>query len=219
MATFESILSGKRERKTVEFPVPLDPENPEKKILVDIVVLAGDEEATALACAREYAKGKGVADPKSGDPHYDLGVMVHTLARALLDHDVPGSFVFFANPAGAPKDFEQGAAALLARLDRERIQYLFTLYQVWQDESSPWGSEVKSEDQMLQVLFRLRGVTDPKVPFEQMRPALVGSCLLFTANRLFALLQDKSEPGSSSDSNTKTEPSSPASSTPSDGAS
>lgn len=218
MSRFENILKGNKARKTVEFPAPIDAENPESKLLVDLVILAGDEEAEALAAAREYAKGKGSEDPKGGDPHYDLGLMVHTLARACLDPDVPGSFVFFFGAGGADKDFKAMAEVILARLDRERIAYLHGLQQVWQTELAPWG-RAAGEAEIFAKLEQLEGVTDPARPFVMFRPAEVGSLLLFTANLLRPLLRDKSLRGlfygQSSTGSTSNAPTAPPSSEPS----
>src|SRR6185503_10971841 len=132
MSRFENILKGKKARKPVEFPAPIDAENPEKKTLVDLVVLSGDEEAAAIQAARAYAKAKGADEPKAGDPHFDLGLMVHTLARACLDPDAPGSFAFFFAVTEGSEDFDEMAKSILGRLDRERIAYLHGLQQVWQ---------------------------------------------------------------------------------------
>lgn len=198
MSRFQSILLGQKARKTIEFPAPLGAED-YKPVNVDLIVLTGTEEAAAIAGARAYAKANGVDDPRENDPHYDLGLMVHTLVRACMEHAGPGSTAsgyFFAEDEGAT-DFGPMVLTMLEHLDRERITYLYQLQQVWQAECSPWGNG-DTEDQILQKLQRLRGVGDPAFPFKVWRPATVGSLLLSTVNRLFALLPDSWEPGSSS---------------------
>lgn len=195
MSRFEDILKGKKARKTVDFPAPIDAENPDNKLRVDIVILSGAEESSALADAREYAKSKGSDDPKSGDPHFDLGLMVHTLARACLDHDVPGSFVYFFGQSEGDDNFRAMADLILGRLDRERIAYLHGIQQVWQSELAPWG-RAASDAEIFAKLEQLEGVADPAAPFAKYRPAEVGSLLLFSANLLCPLLRDKLGAGS-----------------------
>lgn len=195
--SFEQILQGNNARKTVEFPLPLGVERTEKPVLVDLVVLSAQDEAAAIAAGIAYAKSFGVDDPEQGDPHYDLGVMVHTLVRACVDHDVPGSFAFFFCPEDDPQNFGKGAELVLRHLDRERLHFLYQLQQVWQDECSPWGAS-DDEEQILAKMSQLRGVADPTRPFRMWRPATVGSLLLSTVNRLLVLLPDSLPGGSSS---------------------
>lgn len=207
MSRFSDVLKGKKARKNIEFPAPIDAEHPEKRDRVDLVILSGEEESDALTAARAYAERKGTRDPKGGDPHYDLGLMVHTLVRACVDSEVPGSFAFYFAPEGqapalkTPEAFESMANVVLAHLDRERITYLYEIHRVWQEHCSPWG-KADDEDSIIDKLTRLEGVVDPTVPFEMFRPATVGSLLLTTVKQRAALLRDKLAAGSSSGSST-----------------
>lgn len=201
MARFESIQKGKKARKTVDFPAPLGAPDDYTPIPVDFIVLAGTEEDAVLQSARLFAEARGVREAKEGDPHYDLGLMVYTLAHATVDHAVPGSFAFFFEGEGKPGDFDAMAGAILEHLDRERITYLYQQQQIWQEECSPWGKG-DTEQQILAKVMSLRGVSDPGAPFRLMRLATVGSLLLTTVNQLAILLWDKSPPGSGFGSST-----------------
>lgn len=205
MSRFEQILRGQKARKTIEFPAPLGATPDQGEVLVDLVVLNGHEEAEAIAAARAYAKKNGVEEPREGDPHFDLGLMVHTLVRACVEHAEPGfsSFEYFFAMEPGSKDFAAMAALVLDGMDRERITYVYQLHQVWQEECSPWGKG-DTEDQIVAKLQSLRGVGDPSLPFKLWRPATVGSLLLSLVNRLSHLLPDRSEPGSSSGSSSPT---------------
>ncbi len=206
MSRFSDIQKGKKARKNIEFPAPIDAADPAARVYVDLIVLSGDEESEAHRAARAYAISKGSPDPKEGDVHYDLGVMVHLLVRACVDPDVPGSFAFFFSaeenaellPDGA---FDRMAALALSRLDRERICFLHEQRQIWQDTCSPWGP-ADDENAILAKLDELEGVIDPARPFAMWRPATVGSLLLTTVKQRAALLRDRSPSGSSFGSGT-----------------
>jgi len=190
MSRFEDIMRGNKARKSVEFPAPIDAENPDKKLTVDLVVLSGEEEADALAAAREYAKSKGSDEPKGGDPHYDLGLMVHTIARSCVDPDVPGAFCFFFGQGESDRNFNAMADLILSRLDRERIAFLHGIQQVWQSELAPWG-RAANEAEIYAKLEKLEGETNPARPFELFRPAEVGSLLLSLVSLLQPFLKDR----------------------------
>lgn len=208
MSRFATIQKGKRARKTIECPAPLGAPVDYVPVPVDLVVLSGDEEAEAIAGARAYAKRLGVEKPGENDPHYDLGLAVHTLVRALVDTAEPGFFVYFLADKPESKDFGAMVSVLLESFDREAITYLYQLQQVWQDECSPWGKG-DTEGQILEKLMALRGVSDPAVPFRLWRPATVGSLLLTTVSRLAFLLSDRSPPGGDFGSSTGTRTSDP----------
>ncbi len=195
MSRFENIQKGKKARKKTEFPALLDRVAGESPIFLDLVVLTGTEAAGALSAATAYARSCGVSDPKKDDPHYDLGLMVHTLARACVDHDVPGSFSFFFCPPDDPENFDKAATTILQNLDTERIHFLYQQQQIWQEECSPWGGAA-DEQTILGYLFKLREVSDPALPFRHMRLATVGSLLLTTVKLYATLLEDKLGPGS-----------------------
>lgn len=192
LASFQDILRGKKARRTVPFPGVIGTELPDgaaaPTIVLDLVVLDGIQEAQALAGARAFAKSKGVDAPKEGEPEYDLGLMVHTLLASCLDHD---------SPTGAPAPFFASAEQILQHLDRERISYLYTLQQVWQDELSPVRKTL-DEGEVLGFVLRAAEAEDPGRFFEELQPAMLARLLHSTAKQLVTLLRIRSLPGSSS---------------------
>lgn len=190
MSKLSDIVKGRKARKVVPFPGVIAPaEGQQAEIVLDLVVLAGDEEAEVLERARAYAKSKGVDAPKAGEPEYDLGLMVHTLFRACLDHD---------STPEAPTPFFASADEILKYLDRERIVFLYTLQQVWQDEISPSGSKHLTEDRIWEFVVAAAEEEDPTRFFEKLPPASLGRLLHFTARRLLSALRSKSGSFSSS---------------------
>lgn len=189
MSKLSDIVKGRKARKTVPFPGTIAPAEGAPEVVLDLVVLAGDEEADVFERARAYAKSKGVDAPKSGDPEYDLGIMVHTLLRACLDHD---------SPVEAPAPFFASAEQILEHLDRERIIYLHTLQQVWQSEISPSGAKALTEDRIWEFIVEAAEQEDPLRFFEKLPPASLGRLLHFTARRLLTALRSKSLSSSSS---------------------
>jgi hypothetical protein len=133
---------------------------PAPPTLVDLIVLTGEEEAHVLEKARAFAVGKGVPEPKQGEPLFDLGVMVYTLLLAVIDND---------SPAGAERPFFDSAEQILQHLDRERVAYLHALQELWQDECAPLRKDL-SEQEMLDWVLQLAESEDPQVPFGKLRP-------------------------------------------------
>lgn len=172
------------------FPGIIDPQDGAEtgELVLDLIVLSGGEEAEALARARAFAKGKGVDAPKPGDPEFDLGLMVHTLLLACLDH---------SSPAGAPAPFFVSPDEILQHLDRERIAHLYAMQQAWQEELSP-TTKALNEEQILQLVIEAADAEDPLRFFEKLPPGTLARCFLFTARQLRTLLRLRSEPGSSS---------------------
>jgi hypothetical protein len=200
VSRLSDIKKGKKARKTVPFPGILAQEDGQDGFVLDLVVLTGNQEADALSRARAYAKGKGVDAPKDGEPEYDLGLMVHTLLLACVDH---------SSPEDAPAPFFISADEILENLDRERIAYLYTLQQLWQDSLSPAPSKHVTEEQVWGIVIEAADAEDPLRFFEKLPPVTVARCLLFTAKLLRNALLPKLQPSSSSDtggeSATKTE--------------
>lgn len=196
MSKFADIAKGRRARRMVPFPGTIAPAEGAPEQVLDLIVLSGTEEAEVLERARSFARNKGVDAPKAGDPEYDLGLMVHTLLVACKDHD---------SPPEAPAPFFASASEILDNLDRERISYLYTLQQVWQDELSPNGAKGLDEEKIWQLIIEAAEEEDTHRFFERLPPATLGRLLHFTARRLLSALRSKSdsssisEPTSSSD--------------------
>lgn len=183
MSKFADIAKGRKARKTVPFPGIIAPAEDAPEVVLDLVVLSGSELADVLANARAFAKGKGVDAPKPAEPEYDLGLMVYTLLVACKDH---------SSPAEAPTPFFASAAEILDNLDRERIAYLCTLQEIWQQELSPVGTKDLTEEKIWELVVQASEEEDPLRFFEQLPPATLGRCLHFTARRLLNVLRLKS---------------------------
>jgi hypothetical protein len=201
-ASFTDILRGAKARKPVAFPRPsitaaLLSKEPTEEVLVDLMPISGEEEAVVLTRARAFAVERGVADPKPGDPIYDLGLMVETLAVGCIDHE---------SPPDAPARFFASAEEIRSFLDRERIVYLYELHALWQDELAPLGRTL-SEDEYYKAVLKLADAEDPSLPFAMYRPAILGNFMLSMARQLRDLVLVKSPLGSSSSSDTTSEPS------------
>ena len=120
MARFSAIAKGHNARRGVALPL-LDGTVAE----CDVVPLIGALIAEAEAGAHAYAKAHGIADPKPGQPLYELGLRVHTLLRACLDKDEPEKKIRFFDSIEQILDPETG-------LDQDRIAYLFEAQQAWE---------------------------------------------------------------------------------------
>lgn len=187
MAKLADIIKGRRARRTVPFPGIIDTEGTDQaELVLDVMVLDGENQALALQRAREFAKGKGVDAPKPGDPEYDLGHMVHTLLLACVDH---------TSPADAPAPFFSSVEQILKHLDRERIAFLHAQWEAFQDSLSPL-SKALNEPAIWQMVVEAAAEEDPLRFFEKLPPATLARLLHFTAKQLVTVLQHKS--GSSS---------------------
>jgi hypothetical protein len=154
--------------------------------LVALVVLTGEEEAIALAGAREFAVKRGVVDPKPDDPIYDLGLIVHTLLLGCVDPE---------SPVDAPVPFFTSAEQILKNLNREQTVHLHAQHEFFQDETSPRAKRLSNEE----FLSWLVGVAESESPsdfFEKLGPAMLFSCVR-TLTKLHALSQtDRLQAGS-----------------------
>ena len=194
MTRFDDILKGKRARRTVPFPEPLyapsrpDGAPPEAQVVVDLVVLSAEEESRALADAVKFAKGLGIEDPKPDTPLYDLGLMIHTILIGCVDHD---------SPMDAPAPFFKSAEQVRQGLDRERIAYLYTLQQVWQEDVSPTRKRF-DDNRLLELVIDAADEEDPLRFFEKLPPATLARCFRSLAKQHLTLLRARLQGGSSS---------------------
>jgi hypothetical protein len=215
MARFSDLLKGKRARRTVEFPqantrcsllAPL-PELEQQRaadntsapeatptVLVDLVVLTGDEEAQALEQARAMAIRAGVADPKLGEPLYDLALMVFTLLYGVIDHD----------DQAAQRQFFASGEQIRGALDRDRITYLYAMHELWQSECSPQAKGL-SDGQFFQFIVEMADSEDPSLPFGKLQPATAAIYMRTLARLLVNSQTLKSSPTSTSEADTATD--------------
>lgn len=147
--------------------------------------LTGNEEAEALAGARDFTKSKGSVDPKPGDPLFELGIAVHTIAIGCVDVDSPET-------ARAPY-FDGGAPQILGELAREEIAYLYERHAQWQDECSPTVSKLQGGELIAELIRQVEAEDDG--PFVRLRPAVRWHLLRTTARLCLSSPELRSELG------------------------
>lgn len=163
---FSQIIRGTRARKTVTVE---GIEGPDGALLpIDVRPLNGMEQADVLARARAFAEGKGVKEPRDGEPIYELGKQVHTLLLGCLDHD---------SPTDKPTPFFANAEEILDGLDRDRRSYLYELQEAWEDQCAPRPSAMEAKDFMQWCMDVCAANEGDDGPFVQLRPVLRWSCV------------------------------------------
>lgn len=188
MAKFGDIKKGTLARRVVELPLVGG-----GVTTVAVVPLMPETEAEILRDAKAYAKAYGVEDPKDGDPHYALGIQIHTIAKACVDPD---------SPENAPEPFFEGGVSQITDrthgLIRQQIALLYEAQCAWQDELSP-GPKGRDPGLYFAVLMQAREAPDPAtLPFFSWPRARQADLLRFTADLLSSLLISKSDGGPSS---------------------
>lgn len=171
-------------------PGQAPPVAPDATVMVGLRVLRGDEQLDVLEKARALAVQRH-AEPKDGDPIYDLGRALYTLELACVDPDA-------TDPDAPEARFFDSADQILKseHIGRDGIAYLYECQELWQDECSPQALKL-SPERFEQLVDEVAGsaTLDPLV---RLRP---GTRAIFTrtlAALLRSLQQDKSR--SSSDS-------------------
>jgi hypothetical protein len=155
--------------------------------------LTGTEEGIVLERATEYATAKHAAKVESGNPLFDLGIMLHSLALACVDVD---------SPEGAREAFwDNGAAQIADSLDTEQIAYLYAIYERWQGECSP-TQKAMSAAQMVDTLIGIAGSDGDDSFFDRMPLGILVSCLRITAKLLVTSPEGRSALTSLSDTST-----------------
>lgn len=186
MARYSQIKKGTRARRTVSFPM-MDG----TVIECDVVPLLSDAEAEILAGARSFAKARGVENPGDGDPIYELGRWVHTVARGCVDKD---------SPADAPQPFFDGGVEQILDpvdgLDRDRIALLFVEQEHWQDACAPSPKGLSAGEYLAEVLAHAEAPEHATLPFARWRPVMQSSFVRTMAAQLSTLLKLKSLHGS-----------------------
>jgi len=187
---FSQISKGTRAEQQVTLPPPDGTEAPIPSL---VRALNGTEEGAALEHARAYAKARGVAEPRPGEPLYDLALMVETVAVAYLDPESPA--------AAREPLFDGGPDQLRQHYGREAITYLYEIQQAWQDEVSPSLKKLDAKG-YVEALFKLGGPDeeDARVFFIRSLPGLRWSLARTMALQLVTSLSDSSPSGTTSES-------------------
>ncbi len=196
MGAFSTIAKGERARKRVTATTIAGDE-----FACDLRPVMGEDDAVALQRSREFALARGVAEPKEGEPIYELAIAVETLALACVDPD----------DASKPF-FDGGSAQIRAHLDRDRILYLYETLTTWQTSFSPrehgldWGTFVARVYDLATA-----GEADADAPFVRLAPATRASFTRTLARLWWHSLGGKSPSGTDSESPTSSAPSATAS--------
>ncbi len=156
MGRFQQIAKGTRARHTVELPLA---NGDATRVAVRPLLDAEDDEIDVAA--RAYAKARDVEDPKPGNTIYERGHALHTLLLACSDPDSPDS---------DPAPFFANVEEIRTGLDRDRIQYLLTAQQVWQDQCAPQQLQLSGDDFIAKVVEVATSEDDR--PFYRMRQGL-----------------------------------------------
>lgn len=192
MGAFSLIVQGSRARKRVESTTITG-----QPFACDLRAVVGVDDAAIFAEARAFAKARGVAEPKDGDPLYDLGLAVHTLAIACVDPD---------SLTEAPRVFfDGGASQILEHLDRDRILYLYETLTAWQSTFSPRQQSQSWPEYVASVYVLASEEADADDPFAKWSPALRASWARTTARLLLASHALKSHSGTPTESSTTSE--------------
>lgn len=191
MAAFSTIAAGARARKRVEATTIAG-----DTFACDLRPVMGEDDALALQRAREFAIARGVADPKEGEPIYELALAVETLALACVDPDAPTS-----------PFFDGGSAQIRAHLDRDRILYLYETLTAWQATFSPREHKLDWPTFVAKVYeLATTEEADADAPFARWAPGMLVSFTRTLARLWWSSLGGKSPSGTGSASPTSSAP-------------
>jgi hypothetical protein len=205
-------IQGKKAERRFRIPLGIDPDGNPIHLETCLVPVAADEEGVALEFANRYAKEKGIASPKYGDPLFDLAYQASVIAICARDPDVgvPGS----RPPSFASSDEVLGA------LHRETLAYVYAAADDWCDQCSPLRRKMSDNDLLAGVKLLAKEGDDGDRFFDACGPALRRALVRFMARQLVTLLEPSSPSiGSTETSGTKATTGSPPVSSPSHGSS
>lgn len=197
---FSLARKGKRAERPCSFPI--EGEGGQfQDLACALVPLTGTEETEALRFGREHAL-VNKAEPRPGEPLFDLGYQAQVIAIAARDPDE-------GEPGKRPPTFASGQE-VLDGLSRETILYVYELADAWCDECSPL-SRAKSDAEMFAITRRLSDEEGDKASrfFDGLGPATRKRCALFMARLLWPSLAQKFSSGGTTTSDTTGTPSTP----------
>lgn len=123
-----------------------------KKIEVALRPLDALEEMDVVGSAIKHCKARG-AEPVAGNPIYETGIMLATLAVATLDPD--------SDPKARQPHFD-GGETQVAKLDTDTIATLYEQQMQWQEDTSP-SLKAKSVGELFDIARKLVEQDDPLV--------------------------------------------------------
>lgn len=185
MSKFSDVTQGTRARKPIKLPLPgaqVDGETGEwlgPTVDLDVRVLREDEHTQVLAQAHAFARKNGIEEPGDGDPLYEQGKMLHTLAIACIDRE---------SPKDAPTPFfDEGWEQIHKSevMTHEVVAYLYLQQQIFQDEVNPLLKAMSPGEFMAAAIKTAQG--DMSF-FVNSRPGMQWSFLLTTVKQLLSAL-------------------------------
>lgn len=184
---FAERKKAEREAWAAEHPGEAEPE----PVWVGFRLLTGLEAGAILEGAREYAKGRGIEDPKPGNELYELGKAIHTLAVACVDADAPDE-----------PFFDGGVQQIQAspELGRDGILALAEQHEAYQDACNAELLKLSPEE----VWAAVKELAGPNgLPFcERLRPGLRATLLRSMAVLLLDFWTAKFTPGGAAEAST-----------------
>lgn len=147
-------------------------------------VLTGLETQEVLKHAEAYAERNGSKRASPGDPLYDFGQRLYTVALATVDPD--------SNPSdpdpffGERGNVESAVQAILEspHIGRDGILYLSERQEYWQDMLNP--QELKATPERLYELVGEVATSRDAGPFWRLRPGMQWALARFMATQLLA---------------------------------
>jgi hypothetical protein len=134
------------------------------------LTLLSSEASTKIAeGAREYAKARGVADPKPEDVLFLRGKWAHTILLAAVDPD---------SPLDSPEPYFDNVARIERMLDDAAQVHVVQEQKDFQDEHAPAGEGCTPEQFVLlqtACIDEFKKGGDPERPFVGLRPAVMRS--------------------------------------------
>lgn len=197
MSRFSQIARGPTQIEEIELTFS-GAEQPTK---IGVRVIGTDQDDDILKGAREFAIKAGIANPKEGDPIYDVALARETIARGCVDLDDRVSpFFASAEEVRIGPDGKGG-------LDRDRIAYIAAKQRAWQDKCSPSRKSMKANEFIAKVLEIAGASQDDERPFDSLEPALHKSFTRTLAREYVSSVMHKSPSSSDlkpgTESNTK----------------
>lgn len=184
MAKFSTVVQGMRARKPIKLPLPgaqVDSESGEwlgPTVDLDVRAIREDEHTDVLAQAFAFARKHGLQEPGDGDPLYEQGKMLHTMAIACIDRE---------SPKDAPAPFFDGGWEQIHKsevMTPEVVNYLYLQQQMFQDEVSPLLKGMTPNEFMAAAIKTAGGDLSF---FVNSRPGMQWSFLRTMARQLLAL--------------------------------
>lgn len=196
MGKFSNVVQGVRARKPIKLPLPgaqVDGDTGEwlgPTVELDVRVLREDEHTVVLKEALAFARKNGLEEPGDGDPLYEQGKMLHTLAIACIDRE---------SPKEDPAPFFDGGWEHIYKsevMTPEVVAYLYQQQQIFQDEVNPLLKTMSAGEYMAAAIKTAQG--DMSF-FVNSRPGMQWSFLRTTVRQLLHLQSLSSTFSTSSD--------------------